>query len=97
MKTHPSSSNLQSLLPADLAFIRDLAEEHSAGLEHRCARYRRRASLRRTAVAACLLALFALGADTFYAQPPIYTEIATVGNTTATQAFDTIKTMFSLL
>lgn len=96
MKTPPSlPPRLQSLTPADLAYIRALAAEHSAGLEHRCARYRRRASLRRTAVAACLLALFALGADTAYAQPPLYTEKAIVGDTTATQASDTINVMLS--
>lgn len=96
MKTPPSlPPRLQSLTPADLAYIRALAAEHSVGLERRCARYRRRASLHRTAVAACLLALFALGADTAYAQPPLYTEKAIVGDTTASQASDTIPVMLS--
>ena len=95
MKTRQYPPRLQSLTPADLAYIRALAAEHSVGLERRCARYRRRASLRRTAVAACLLALFALGADTAYANPPIYTEKAIFGDTTATQASDTINVMLS--
>lgn len=96
MKTPPSlPPRLQSLTPADLTYIRALAAEHSAGLEQRCARYRHRASIRRTAVAACLLALFALGADTAYAQPPLYTEKAIVGDTTASQASDTINVMLS--
>lgn len=98
MKTPPSlPPRLQSLTPADLAYIRALAAEHSAGLEHRCARYRRRASLRRTAVAACLLALFALGADTAYANPPIYTGINTCGQIDNTHTCDTISTMLNQL
>lgn len=98
MKTPPSlPPRLQPLTPTDLAYIRALAAEHSAGLEHRCARYRRRANYRRVSVAACLFAIFALGADTAYAQPPLYTEKAIVGDTTASQASDTINTMLNLL
>ncbi|MCQ2283232.1 MAG: hypothetical protein MJZ99_11530 [Bacteroidales bacterium] len=98
MKTRPSlPPRLQSLTPADLTYIRALAAEHSAGLEQRCARYRRRANYRRVSVAACLFALFAFGADTAYAQPPLYTEKAIVGDTTASQASNTINTMLNLL
>jgi len=46
-------------------------------------------------VAACLLAIFALGADTAYANPPLYTEKAIFGDTTATQASDSINVMLS--
>lgn len=96
MKTPPSlPPRLPSLTPADLAYIRALAAEHSAGLEQRCARYRRRANYRRVSVAACLFAIFAFGADTAYAQPPLYTEKAIFGDTTATQASDTINVMLS--
>lgn len=98
MKTPPSPPpGLQPLTPTDLAYIRALAAEHSVGLEQRCARYRRRASIRRTAVAACFLALGALGADTAYANPPAYTEKAIFGDITPAQASDTINTMLDLL
>lgn len=95
MKTRQYPPKLQSLTPADLTYIRALAAEHSAGLEQRCARYRRRANYRRVSVAACLFALFAFGADTAYAQPPLYTEKAIVGDTTASQASNTINVMLS--
>lgn len=95
MKTRQYPPKLQSLTPADLTYIRALAAEHSAGLEQRCARYRRRANYRRVSVAACLFALFAFGADTAYAQPPLYTEKAIFGDTTASQASNTINVMLS--
>ena len=97
MKTPPSTTRLQSLTADDLTYIKALAAEHSVGLERRCARYRRRANYRRVSVAAYLLALFAFGADTAFSQPPLSTEKAIVGNTTATQASETINTMLSLL
>ena len=81
--------------PTDLAYIRALAAEHSVGLERRCAHYRRRANYRRVSVAACLFALFALGADTAYAQPPLYTEKAIFGDITPAQASDTVNVMLS--
>lgn len=95
MKTRQYPPKLQSLTPADLTYIRALAAEHSVGLERRCARYRRRANYRRVSVAACLFALFAFGADAAYAQPPLYTEKAIVGDTTASQASNTINVMLS--
>lgn len=77
MKTPPSlPPRLQSLTPADLAYIRALAAEHSAGLEQRCARYRRRAAIRRHAVAACLF----LACCTFHSSAmaaPLYEQITT--------------------
>lgn len=94
MKT-TSSTQLQPLTPADLAHIRALAAAHSVGLERRCARYRRRANILRVSVALCLLILFAFGADTIYAQPPIYTEKAIVGDITAQQASEIISSMLS--
>lgn len=97
MKTHQAPTRLQPLTPSDLAYIRALAAEHSVGLEQRCDRYRRRANYRRVSVAACLFALFAFGADAAYAQPPLYTEKAIFGDTTASQASNTINTMLNLL
>ena len=47
-----SKFKITPLAPDDLAFIRALADEHSVGLADRCARYRRRVSLRRSTVAA---------------------------------------------
>lgn len=98
MKTPPSlPPRLQSLTPADLAYIRALTAEHSVGLERRCARYRRRANYRRVSAAACLFALFALGADTAYANPPIYTGINTCGQIDNTHTCNTISTMLNQL
>lgn len=95
MKTYQASPRLQPLTPADLARIRALAAEHSVGLEQRCSRYRRRAGIRRVAVAVCFLALLALGADTAYATPPAYTAIETCGQ--IDNACDTIGAMLNQL
>lgn len=54
MKTYQSYPTLQPLTTEDLAYIQALAAEHSVGLEHRCARYRLRSSIRRHAVASCI-------------------------------------------
>ena len=83
--------------PEVLVHIAALVERDNIGLPQRCVHYRRRANYRRVSVAACLFALFAFGADTAYAQPPLYTEKAIVGDTTASQASDTINTMLNLL
>ena len=91
----PPPPKLQPVSPEALLHIAALVERDNIGLPQRCARYRRRASLRRTAVAACLLALFALGADTAYANQPLYTEKSIFGDTTASQASDTINVMLS--
>lgn len=91
MKTH-QSPRLQPLTPPDLAHIRDLAAVHSAGLERRCARYRRCAGISRTAVAACLLAVSAFGADTVYTDPP-YTGKAVFGDITPEHASDAVNVM----
>lgn len=91
MKTPPSlPPRLQSLTPADLAYIRALAAEHSAGLEHRCARYRRRASIRRHAVAACLF----LACCTFHSSAmatPLYEQITTSSEAGNQYICDTIR------
>lgn len=63
----------------DLAHIQTMVAEHNADLPRRCRRQRRRETFVRTAVAACFFALFALGIDTAYAQPPRYTRIDTCG------------------
>lgn len=96
MKTRQTTPfKLQPLTSADLAFIRALAAEHSVGLEQRCARYRRRASICRTAMAVCFLALFAFGADTAFATPPAYTEKAVFGDITPAQASSIVNLMLS--
>lgn len=91
------NSKTATVSPEVLVHIAALVERDNIGLPQRCARYRRRANYRRVSVAACLFALFAFGADTAYAQPPLYTEKAIVGDTTASQASDTINTMLNLL
>lgn len=91
MKTHQATSpRLQPLTPADLAYIRALAAEHSVGLEQRCARYRRRASFRRTAVAVCLF----LACCTFYSSAmaaPLYEQITTSSEAGNQYICDTIR------
>ena len=62
-----------------LGHIRALAAGHNADLPQWCHRQRRREAFTRTAVAACFFALFALGVDTAYAQPPRYVGIETCG------------------
>jgi len=98
MKTRQTTPfKLQPLTSADLAFIRALAAEHSVGIEQRCARYRRRASIRRTVVAACFLVILAIGADTAYAKQPLYTGINTCGHTDNTYIYNTISTILNQL
>lgn len=91
MKTPPSlPPRLQSLTSADLTYIRALAAEHSAGLEQRCARYRRRASIRRHAVAACLF----LACCTFHSSAmaaPLYEQITTSSEAGNQYICDTIR------
>ena len=91
------SSKTAIVSPEVLVHIAALVERDNIGLPQRCAHYRRRASLRRTAAAACLLALFALGADTAYANPPLYTGINTCGQIDNTHTCDTISTMLNQL
>lgn len=88
---------LQPVSPEALLHIAALVEYDNIGLPQRCARYRRCASLRRTAVAACFLALLAFGADTAYANPPLYTGINTCGQIDNTHTCDTINTMLNQL
>ena len=91
MKTRQSPPpRLQPLTPTDLAYIRALAAEHSAGLEQRCARYRRRAGIRRHAVAACLF----LACCTFYSSAmaaPLYEQITTSSEAGNQYICDTIR------
>ena len=63
----------------DLAHIRALAAEHNADLTQWCRWRRRHDAFVRVSMAACFLALFALGVDTAYAIPPRYTRIDTCG------------------
>lgn len=76
MKDH--SSHLprmtQPLTPEALMHIADLAE-CDGGLAERCAHYRRRASVLRLSVAACLMAVVAFGINSVYSQQSRYTEI----------------------
>lgn len=62
----------RALTPEAVAYITALAAEHSAGLEERCARYRRRAAVLRTAAAACLLVLFVTNVNNAFASVPRY-------------------------
>ena len=96
-KSQSTPIRLQPLTPADLVYIADLAAEHSVGIEQRCARYRRRASIRRTVVAACFLVILAIGADTAYAKQPLYTGINTCGHTDNTYIYNTISTILNQL
>lgn len=69
----------QPLTPEVLVHIADLAERDDCGLAERCARYRRRASIRRTAVAACLF----VGCTVSYAlamAAPMYDQITTTSS-----------------
>ena len=97
MKQHrPTPTPLQPLTPADLAYIRDLATAHSEGLEARCAKYRRRADIRRTVVAACLL----VGCCTAYSSlmaAPQYDYIATLSDVTPQHICDVIRTTIESL
>lgn len=91
MKTpHSTTPGLQSLTPADLAFIRALAERDTEGLSDRCARYRRRATIRRYAVAACIF----LGCCISYSSAmaaPLYEQITTSGESDNQDICDTIR------
>lgn len=78
-----------------LDHIRILAAEHNADLPQWCARQRRRDALTRTAIAVCFFALFAIGADTAYARPPLYTEIYTCGDIDSDHACETINYMLN--
>ena len=77
--------------------IRNLALEHNADLEEWCAR--RRDAFVRTAVAACLLALFTFVAGTAYAAAPApdFTAGTSHGDILPAQAFDTVTRILSLI
>lgn len=77
-------------MPADLAYIRALAAEHSVGLEQRCARYRRRASLRRTALAACIFLGCCFSYSSSMAALP-YQQVTTSGQSGIQHICDTIR------
>ena len=70
----------QPLTPEALVHIAALAERDNRGLAERCARYRRRASIRRTAVAACLFVVCTMAYASALAAP-MYDQI----NTTSSQ------------
>ena len=78
-----------------LDHIRILAAEHNADLPQWCARQRRRDALTRTTIAVCFFVLFAIGADTAYARPPLYTEIYTCGDIDGDHACETINYMLN--
>lgn len=91
MKTRQSPPpRLQPLTPADLAYIRALAAKHSAGLEQRCARYRRRASIRRHAVAVCLFLACCIFHSSAMAAP-LYEQITTSSEAGNQYICDTIR------
>jgi hypothetical protein len=87
---------MRQLLDSEaLNHICALATEHNADLPQWCARRRRYEAFRRMAVAACFFALLAVGADTVYARPPLYTEIYTCGNIDNDHACKTIDYMLN--
>lgn len=78
----------QPLTPEVLVHIAALAERDNRGLAERCARYRRRASIRRTAVAACLF----VGCTVSYAlamAAPMYDQITTTSSQGSQHICDT--------
>ena len=91
-----TKQEMKQLLDSEaLNHIRTLATEHNADLPQWCARRRRYEAFRRMAVAACFFALFAIGADTAYARPPLYTEIYTCGDIDNDHACETIDYMLN--
>lgn len=91
------SSKTAIVSPEVLVHIAALVERDNIGLPQRCARYRNYATFRRASVAACLLAIFAFGADKTFATTPLYTENAVAGNTTALRASNIVNDMLGLI
>ncbi len=96
-KFYGTSSWCQPVTPEVMVHIAFLVERDNKGLAKRCARYRRYARFRRVSVAACLFALFAFGADMAYATPPLYTENAVAGDTTALKSSNIVNDMLGLI
>ncbi|MBP5547652.1 MAG: hypothetical protein J6X58_02025 [Bacteroidales bacterium] len=72
----PSPTKLQPITPEAMVHISDLVERDNIDLPQRCARYRRRASIRRTALAVC----FFFGCCISYTSiisAPLYDQITT--------------------
>ena len=80
----------RALTPEAVAYITALAAEHSVGLEERCARYRHRVRLFRTAVAACVVVLVSATAGTAYAQPQVHTASTLYGAIDTTHAYKAV-------
>lgn len=82
-----------------LDHIRALISAHDADFEKWCARRRRHDAFLRTALAACLFALFTIGADTAYAAAPApdFTGNAFYGDILPAQAADTVSQILSLI
>lgn len=97
MKTDRERNKLQPVTADDLAQIMAIAKERSVGLEERCARYRRRAGMRRVAAAAFILAFFAFGAETALAIPPRYTVVDTSGSIDKGHACEIVYSILKMI
>lgn len=86
----PLPPKLQPVSPEALLHIAALVERDNIGLPQRCARYRRRASIRRHAVAVCLF----LACCTFHSSAmaaPLYEQITTSSEAGNQYICDTIR------
>jgi len=90
VKTNQPHPRLQPLSPDDRAHICALADEHSVGLEQRCARYRQRASARRYVLAACLFFGCCLSYSSAMTSP-LYDQITTTGQSDTNHICNTIN------
>ena len=94
MKTHTTPRQpLRPLTDADRAMILALAAQHSVGLEERCARYRHRVRLFRTAVAVCVVVLVSATAGSAYAQPQVHTASTLYGAIDTAHAYKAVHTV----
>ena len=90
MNNKQSHIRLQALTPEAMVHIADLAERDNEGLAQRCASYRRRASIRRTAVAACIFIGCCLSYSSSMATP-LYDQITTSSKAGNQHICDTIR------
>ena len=81
---------LQPLTPEAMVHIANLAERDNEGLARRCAHYRRRAAIRRTAVAACIFVGCCLSYSSSMATP-LYDQITTTSKAGNQHICDTIR------
>lgn len=90
MKKEQLSIKLQPVTPEALVHIATLAEYDDEGLKQRCIHYRRRANIRRTAVAACIFIGCCLSYSSSMATP-LYDQIITTSEAGNQHICDTIR------